>query len=246
MQLLYYRHNKNNPCQIIDRRRISFNELTFMLEGSMDYYVDGNKYTLSSGDAIFIKSGSLRHRPISTAVCDYVSFNFTDEQNSGTDFPILINNIVNGEIRHLIFCADGFKEKQYENGNALTTQILLCIIDIMKVLRRRDEESRLVTKIKKYISEHLDRKITLKDIGNATFFSPVYCETVFKKETGIPIISYVTDTKIEEAKLMLLEYPMSINKISETLGFEDLNYFIRVFKKKTGLTPLRYRKQFCK
>ena len=246
MYLIYYRHNHSPERTKIDRQKINFNELTIILNGSLNYYVDNEKYIVNSGNAIFIKSGSYRQRDEITEKCEYVSFNFTDEPNESMDLPIFLNNVLTGEIRQLIFCADKIIDKQYENCNFLISKLLSCLLELIKVYNNKKEENLLVKKIKTYIRNHITEKITLKDIGNATFFSPVYCEVVFKKETSMPIISFVTDSKIEEAKLLLLENSSSISKISENLGFEDMNYFIRVFKKKTGMTPLQYRKQFCK
>ena len=60
----------------------------------------------------------------------------------------------------------------------------------------------------------------------------------------IGIIDYFIDMKIEVAKNKLLENIMTLRQISESLGFSDYNYFSRTFKKRTGATPLEFRKKY--
>ena len=86
------------------------------------------------------------------------------------------------------------------------------------------------------------KRITLDDIGRLTFFSPIYCDTVFKKDTGRSIIDHLIERRIDEAKKLLLSPDLSLTKISELCGFADYNYFCRVFKKRVGATPGAYRK----
>ena len=86
------------------------------------------------------------------------------------------------------------------------------------------------------------KRITLEDIGKLTFFSPIYCDTVFKKDTGRSIIDHLIERRIDEAKKLLSSPDLSLSKISELCGFADYNYFCRVFKKRVGVTPGAYRK----
>jgi len=93
-----------------------------------------------------------------------------------------------------------------------------------------------------FIHSNLCRRITLADIGHQTFFSPIYCDTVFKRETGRSIIDYVIDRRIDEAKKLLLEGSMTLAQVAEAVGFADYNYFCRVFKKTYSKSPKSYRK----
>lgn len=69
----------------------------------------------------------------------------------------------------------------------------------------------------------------------------MYCDTVFKKETGFSIIEYFNKLKIEEAKKLIVERADSLTEIALKLGFEDYNYFSRLFKKHTGYSPKQYQ-----
>ena len=96
-----------------------------------------------------------------------------------------------------------------------------------------------------YLHKNLARRITLADIGRMTFFSPVYCDTVFKKDMGVSIIDYLLSRRIAEAKKLLIEGTFSLSEIAKQTGFSDSNYFTRVFKKRTGYTPTEYRKIYA-
>ena len=98
-------------------------------------------------------------------------------------------------------------------------------------------------KIKKYIRANLNKKISLTDISEYTFFSPVHCEKLFRKETNTSIIDYVINQKINEAQYLLITEPTDIRKIAEKIGFDNYNYFSRLFKKRTGFTPSQYKKR---
>ena len=66
---------------------------------------------------------------------------------------------------------------------------------------------------------------------------------VFKKETGRSIIDFLIEERISESKKLLAEDSIPLATISELVGFDDYNYFSRVFKKRAGCTPSEYRKR---
>ena len=83
-------------------------------------------------------------------------------------------------------------------------------------------------------------KITLEQVSRNTFFSAAYCRRVFKKDTGKSIVKYFNELKIEEAKALMIQGGMTLVEISEKLGFDDYNYFSRLFKKECGYSPMQY------
>ena len=62
MKTTFYRHNKSGFAPPVFPTKIAFNDLTFVLKGSLTYFIDGNKVLVKSGDAILIKHGSMRMR----------------------------------------------------------------------------------------------------------------------------------------------------------------------------------------
>jgi ligand-binding sensor protein/AraC-like DNA-binding protein len=96
-----------------------------------------------------------------------------------------------------------------------------------------------------YIYEHKSENVKLDELAKVCHLSPSYFSRLFSKETGEKFPSYVSKLKIEWAKGLLEETDMHINEISDELGFSEVGYFIKIFKKYEGITPFLYRK-YCK
>ena len=64
------------------------------------------------------------------------------------------------------------------------------------------------------------------------------------RETGSPLIVYVQNLRVEEAKRFLEAGDMPVDEISFDVGYEDASFFRRLFKRRTGLTPSQYRRMF--
>ena len=67
-------------------------------------------------------------------------------------------------------------------------------------------------------------------------------DKVFKQNYNESIVNYVAKLKIDEAVRLIEENNMSLREISDSLGFDNVAYFTRIFKQHTGMTPSAYRK----
>lgn len=94
-----------------------------------------------------------------------------------------------------------------------------------------------------YIRQNLHQPLQLKDLCQVFNISRGTLYNISKKNFGCGITEYVTLCRIAEAKRLLERTDCSINQIAEAVGFYDVNYFIRSFKKHTGLTPKKYKNQ---
>lgn len=93
-----------------------------------------------------------------------------------------------------------------------------------------------------YIKEHSGERISLSDMATLAKVSSAYLSRRFKAEVGMGFADYLASFRLERARTMLLAYPeMSITEIAFSSGFNDSNYFSDKFKKKFGLSPLKYR-----
>jgi ligand-binding sensor protein/AraC-like DNA-binding protein len=99
----------------------------------------------------------------------------------------------------------------------------------------------IVEEAKEYILHHFDQDIKLGDIARMTNVSDYYMSHIFKEETGISFIDYVTHVRIEKAKNLLKNTNLDIIDIAFHVGYNDSNYFSHVFRKKEGLSPTGYR-----
>lgn len=236
-RLLYYRHNLKQSQEAISLHYMNCHEITAVFDGTLQYTVDGTTYFLEKGDIIYVRKGASRERdPIENA--EYVSLNFHSDKTY--DFPIVFKNGLTEIVRPMLRTIDAIHEYTNKLDDERFYLLLRCIIKQLETQLEVKNEHPLVFQIKSYITKNLSQKITLSSISENTFFSPIHCENVFKKETGYSIIDYVINERIRVAKALLSEGSLSLTEISELVGFSDYNYFSRVFKKRTGLSPKEY------
>ena len=98
---------------------------------------------------------------------------------------------------------------------------------------------------RRYITNHYSEKILLKDIAEQAYLNPVYLSICFKKETGVNIVEYINEYRIERAKEFLMQVDLSIAEISEKVGFKTPRYFTSIFKRYMEMTPAEYRKKIA-
>lgn len=122
----------------------------------------------------------------------------------------------------------------------IEVQTLLDFATMVQQAKAQTRYSPAVRTCIEYITVHLHQNIGLEELANGTPYSKEYLAKLFKKEVGMPISAYVLKTRIDEAK-SLLTAGHSSSDVAHTLGFSSQSYFIRQFKKATGMTPKLYR-----
>ena len=81
----------------------------------------------------------------------------------------------------------------------------------------------------------------LSDIAAAVYISESHLSRTFKLKTGISIITYINNIRLEHARELLLNTSLSIEEIRYRTGFNSRNLFYKNFKNKFGVTPKKYR-----
>jgi two-component system, response regulator YesN len=99
-----------------------------------------------------------------------------------------------------------------------------------------------IERVKGFVQRNSLRKVTLADAAQTVCLSPKYLSRIFKELTGTGFNEYKLELKIGEAKNFLNKSGYNINQISDRLGYENTESFIRQFKKFTKKTPTEFRK----
>lgn len=85
--------------------------------------------------------------------------------------------------------------------------------------------------------------ITLSDLCRHFGRSKSYISHMFRRESGMTLRAYCNHLKLEDAKKLLLDTTRSVTEIALDTGFNDVSYFIALFREKFGVSPLQYRKK---
>ena len=101
----------------------------------------------------------------------------------------------------------------------------------------------LAKDICRYLTERMDRKVTLNMLAETFHVSATLIKNCFKDVYGVSVYSYIRTQKMEKAAVMLRETDMQVTEIAGTLGYDNSSKFAKAFKDIQGVTPGAYRKK---
>lgn len=130
-----------------------------------------------------------------------------------------------------------FKVLVPENNNPTT-------LSILEKNQAKTPLSPVIIRAIQYIEEQYSQGVSLKEFCSDKNLNAPYIGYLFKKETGVFFNQYLTDYRTAKAIDLLCHSKAKINDISEMTGYATTSHFITTFKKKTGLSPLKYREVY--
>ncbi len=107
---------------------------------------------------------------------------------------------------------------------------------------KKAEENPIIKKVCTYVDENLASDISLETAADFAGVSSFYLSKLFKEEKGETFINFISDKRLEKSRQLLEQTELSIKEITAEVGYNDQNYFSRIFKSKYGLSPKEYRK----
>lgn len=96
--------------------------------------------------------------------------------------------------------------------------------------------------VKRFVEKNWEKKVGLVEAAQAVFLSPKYLSRAFKEQTGNGFNGFCLETKMKRAQDLLKETGLTVGQISDRLGYQNEESFIRTFKHLTGSRPTEYRK----
>ncbi|MFH5183621.1 response regulator [Paenibacillus sp. TAB 01] len=100
-----------------------------------------------------------------------------------------------------------------------------------------------VTRAVRYIEERYAEQLSLQQVASHVHLNAAYFSHLFKKETGRSFVNFLIDLRMNKAKLLLSNTNLNVTEVSGMVGYDLPNYFAKLFKINTGLSPKEYRKQ---
>jgi YesN/AraC family two-component response regulator len=110
-------------------------------------------------------------------------------------------------------------------------------------MQEANAEAPVIARARKYIEEHHAEDLSLGEVAKAVNTSLFYFCKLFKKVTGLSFTEFVSRTRVERAKNLLLNPNLRISEIAYDVGFQSLTHFNRVFRKIVGQSPTEFREQ---
>lgn len=132
--------------------------------------------------------------------------------------------------------------RQFTHLDELKDYLVENICFLIKMDQNTGNVKDIIKDAIRYVDQHFDEDLTVKHLAGRMGINSNYLSTLFKKETGKTFTQYLTDLRIEGAVKLLMETDANVSQIAKSVGYQDAQYFYRVFKKCTGKTPLSYRK----
>ena len=130
-------------------------------------------------------------------------------------------------------------------NSAVDTQVVsdLCVVYSGANESNADKE---LGRIVQYLSMHIGDKVKLEDLMREFSMNRNQINELFVRNTSMTWLAYFTRMKINLAQIMLAETELQVAEIGNRVGYDDANYFVKVFKKATGVSPTKYRDVFMK
>lgn len=160
-----------------------------------------------------------------------------------TDTSFISSLVQKAEIE--FFSQDKLKNKMVD---VIITELLcslLRVLDAPPAPKIHAENFDKMRALRQQILLNPEKKWTIDEMAKISLLSPSRFHSVYKSVFGTSPIRDLIEARINYAKSILLSEDFSITEVSEKAGYNDQYQFIRQFKKETGVTPQKFRKQMC-
>lgn len=232
--------------QISPKREVKKFEIEFYLENGHSTFVNSEKYIIKKHYIQIAKPGQVRYSilPFKTMYLKFSAEGDIAEKllNAPEYFSSSHSERILNKLTEIILLNEtGSNELLLQSR--LLSFLNLVLYDSELSKNQTSQNYEIISKAKRYIENHFMEAINLKDVANAVNLSPIYFHNIFSSVCSISPHDYLINFRIAEAKKQLWNSEIPINLIAENCGFSCQQYFNKVFKKQTGTSPGKYRKE---
>lgn len=232
------------PDWKIQKDVIGFHDLTFVVGGRANYYINGEQYTVEAGDIIYVPEGSVREaHTFEDSPMHAYPFNFYwagSHNHVHLPFETVTKNLITREILDYIrefHQAWMNKQPFYKLKTRATFELILHRLLSSYYRQSNPLIDPRIEKAMAYIADHYSEEITIQDLSELVHLHPVYLGKLFKKQTGSTFRQYMNRIRINNAEMMLSSGDFTVTEAAERCGFNDISYFSNIFKAMKGYPP---------
>ena len=154
----------------------------------------------------------------------------------------LLSYLNSNAMGHL--AADGRRIRQRSEPDYLA--LLIRRIAEQAATQRQNAVKSIADYLRDYINNHPGDDLSAAALADLTGYSSGYLSRVFRQEFGVSIHDYVLESRMTLARELLLRTHLRVYEIARNVGYDDSNYFIKVFRGFTGMTPQEYKQSTAK
>ncbi len=169
------------------------------------------------------------------AMASYRTLLRKSAEKSGLPVPI-IDKIISKHTQIMVSSTS-----MAEQMKSLASLAIELTTEVRNYLMNTTYKSKTIKNICEYLYIHSNENLSIDEIAKKFNMNNFYLSHLFKKETNKTIVEYIEDIRIMKAKEMLKDNALSIAEIANLVGYDDNNYFTKVFKKKCMMTPSKFR-----
>lgn len=243
------------------RRTLNCCVLILVTEGTLNITSGGKKYAVSKGEYILLPADEehFGHAP-SDGRLSYLWAHFKPivpfeiyESGVTESFEIAIpeyGRVPNSRREMLFRQLLDFSRREDLYSEALPAcSMALLLMELTQehidgVNGSRSSISPVIASAREWIKSNCHRQLSASDIAAEFHYNTEYFSALFKKETGMPLIGFLNKCRIEVAKNLLSSENVSIKEAAFSCGFNDEKYFMKMFRKHEGMTPMQYKNYF--
>lgn len=230
-------------------------EIYYLTQGRCWYLIDKHSYRISAGDVALIPPGVIHRTSYETPTHSRKLINCGEwfiPRSVRERLPGLAcftgTPAVQKQIESLFAAVEKEAGSPDEFSEDLlrvkVSQLLLLIARESRVGQQKKIESPVVEKAVQYISEYYRGTVTLAGAAAACYVSKEHLSRTFKRETGFGFSEYLTLYRLKAADALLHDRPeLRVVDVALRCGFNDSNYFSKVYKKMFGISPIRAQKE---
>jgi AraC family transcriptional regulator of arabinose operon len=240
----------------VERKNGSGDYLLLLLKTGAYFNLNGRERLIPENSVILFKKGTPQYYrciPKHIFTNDWIHFDFENESekeilcNIPFDKPIKVN-----DMHFLSFCIKMISSEFYSNNKNKNKNILSYMTLIFSKIdeeksaenkMKADKKNEALSMIRRKIYEKPYENRTIKDTSHELRMSESLFQHAYKEQFGISFVKDLINSRIEYAKMLLINTNINANDISVMCGYKNYVHFSRQFTKNVGLSPLNYRMQ---